>query len=194
MSICEMSRWPPRRFAGISRPRSLIAARGSCSCATAVVSARCRAERACVIPGDRTAARAVLLRDCGKPEIVGEPILTFSVLHSSERVVIAVGSGGPVGVDLERIRAITDLPGLLRVFCSTAEAAAIMAQPPELRLHTFFRCWARRESYVKAVGTGLSRSTPERRCRNRPTASSVPMGLPARIRGSSTMSGARRIW
>jgi 4'-phosphopantetheinyl transferase len=39
---------------------------------------------------------------------------------------------------------------------AAAEVAALIALPQEEQLDAFFACWVRKESYVKAVGFGLS--------------------------------------
>jgi 4'-phosphopantetheinyl transferase len=40
-------------------------------------------------------------------------------------------------------------------FC-LEEATEIMSLPPSERERAFFRCWTRKEAYIKAIGDGLS--------------------------------------
>jgi 4'-phosphopantetheinyl transferase len=61
-----------------------------------------------------------------------------------------------VGVDVERIQTERATPSLARRFFAPAEAAAVAAAAPADRAMTFFRCWTRKEAYVKARGEGLS--------------------------------------
>jgi len=48
-----------------------------------------------------------------------------------------------------------DVPSLARRFFSRGEADALQALSGDRQLRSFFRCWTRKESLVKAVGDGL---------------------------------------
>jgi 4'-phosphopantetheinyl transferase len=95
----------------------------------------------------------------GKPALraVGRPPLHFNVAHSGDAVLIAIARRGPLGVDVERIRADVDTHGIARRFFSPAEIAALDALGPATRRHAFFACWVRKEAYLKARGDGLAR-------------------------------------
>jgi 4'-phosphopantetheinyl transferase len=43
-----------------------------------------------------------------------------------------------------------------RAHFAPAEYAALQALPPSDRTDVFYRCWTRKEAYLKALGTGLS--------------------------------------
>lgn len=97
-------------------------------------------------------------RGHGKPVIVdpGSPSLHFNVSHSQEVALLAVTAAGPVGVDVERIRPVADLPRIVTRFFSPSEQSCILqASAPELESR-FFTCWTRKESVLKALGVGLS--------------------------------------
>lgn len=85
----------------------------------------------------------------GKPTLVGHPDLHFSASASGGRAVIAVG---PVelGVDVEQVVPSDDLDGVAVRFFAAEELAQLAS------VDDFFRCWSRKEAYVKAVGQGLS--------------------------------------
>ncbi|WP_296370722.1 4'-phosphopantetheinyl transferase superfamily protein [Pseudonocardia sp.] len=86
----------------------------------------------------------------GKPTLPGGP--HFSLTHAGELVGLAVHAGGPVGLDVEQVRAMKDLPSMARHVCSPAELQA--AGPPAPA--EFFRAWTRKEALLKATGEGLS--------------------------------------
>jgi 4'-phosphopantetheinyl transferase len=92
----------------------------------------------------------------GKPELQeSDSSLQFNLAHSGDWAVIALARGRRVGIDVEQIR-----PGvaesLAQRFFSPREAAAVLQAPPQERDETFFRCWTRKEAYLKALGCGLS--------------------------------------
>ena len=91
----------------------------------------------------------------GKPYLPGAPAFQFNLSHSGERVLCAV-CDRPVGGDVERIE--RDLTGLARRFFHPEEQAALAAVPEEERNALFVRLWTRKESYLKAKGTGISES------------------------------------
>jgi 4'-phosphopantetheinyl transferase len=91
----------------------------------------------------------------GKPALAGTA-LEFNLSHSEGCAVLAVTRGRRVGVDVERIRADRATLEVARRFFAPAEADAVAAAPPAERALTFFRCWTRKEAYVKARGEGLS--------------------------------------
>lgn len=94
----------------------------------------------------------------GKPELGGrhERVdLRFNASHSNDVALFAVALGRRVGVDVEHIRPMRDALDLARRFLAPAEASAIVATHPEQQQDAFFRCWTRKEAYLKAVGAGL---------------------------------------
>jgi 4'-phosphopantetheinyl transferase len=92
----------------------------------------------------------------GKPALASEGCdLQFNVSHSGDWVVYAVTRGRAVGVDVEGVRPLTSLEGIARRFFSPREVDALFALPEPQRQAAFFRCWARKEAYIKAVGRGL---------------------------------------
>lgn len=87
--------------------------------------------------------------------------LEFNLSHAQDQALLAVRRGGPVGVDLEQVRADVDAAGIVASHFSQAERAAWAALPEAERRAGFFRGWVRKEAYAKARGEGLSRA-PER--------------------------------
>ncbi|PWW05732.1 4'-phosphopantetheinyl transferase [Paenibacillus cellulosilyticus] len=89
----------------------------------------------------------------GKPELVHPAGLQFNVSHSGDWVVCAL-SDGPVGIDIEFIQPI-DLE-VSRRFFSPVEHAQLMELHESQQLERFYELWTLKESFVKAVGMGLS--------------------------------------
>lgn len=91
----------------------------------------------------------------GRPEVVGGTP-NVSISHSGDRVAVAQCADGPVGVDVEQLNPEVDVDGMLRFLLSTAERQACSGvQGGQARLQTFFDCWTRKESVLKATGDGL---------------------------------------
>lgn len=91
----------------------------------------------------------------GKPALrEGGP--AFNLSHSRGLALIAVSLAPAVGVDVEFCRAdFASLP-VARQFFSAAEVAAWCRLPQTAQVEAFFRCWTRKEAFVKALGEGLS--------------------------------------
>jgi len=95
----------------------------------------------------------------GKPSLdieAGREALRFNLSHSHDLALYAVVSKREVGVDLEYIQQDFDTKQIAERFFSTREIAALNALPANLQTESFFRCWTRKEAYVKARGEGLS--------------------------------------
>jgi 4'-phosphopantetheinyl transferase len=80
----------------------------------------------------------------------------FNLSHAGELVLVAVCGSRRVGVDVEEIRPMNDLSSMAEWFCTRQERASIFHRLPTKAEYAFFRCWTRKEAFVKAVGKGLS--------------------------------------
>jgi 4'-phosphopantetheinyl transferase len=90
-----------------------------------------------------------------KPELVDHRHLHFNLTHAGDIALIAVTSRAPLGVDVEPLRAMSDMaPVAETVFCD-AEIAAWRAVPDALRERAFFCGWTRKEALIKATGEGF---------------------------------------
>jgi 4'-phosphopantetheinyl transferase len=97
----------------------------------------------------------------GKPLLLQEPDLHFSLSHSEGTVAVAVSWKRLVGVDIERVRPIPDALDLANGLFSTRETRRIRSTPERSRSSAFLAIWTRKEAYLKAIGTGLSSTTSE---------------------------------
>jgi len=95
----------------------------------------------------------------GKPALAGESdgdAIRFSVSHSYGVALYAVTRGREVGIDIERIRFDLEVAEIAERFFSRREVAMLRTLPSEVQRQAFFRCWTRKEAYIKARGEGLS--------------------------------------
>src|SRR5262245_34273422 len=97
-------------------------------------------------------------RAAGKPEMVdvGSHGLHFNLTHSHAVAIIAVSPGRPVGVDIERVRPDFACAEIAARFFSRREQAMLCDLPADERAVAFFRCWTRKEAFIKLLGAGLS--------------------------------------
>lgn len=89
----------------------------------------------------------------GKPCFKKNPNFQFNLSHSGQWVVCIV-SNVPVGIDIEEIKPI-DLGIAIRFFTKEEIEDLFSLVEPE-RLVYFYDLWTLKESYIKALGKGLS--------------------------------------
>jgi 4'-phosphopantetheinyl transferase len=82
--------------------------------------------------------------------------ITFNLSHSGGIALLAFTRGREIGVDVEQVRSDSDLEAIARRFFSRHEQKQLGDLVPEARIEAFFRCWTRKEAYIKATGDGLS--------------------------------------
>ncbi|WP_408955078.1 4'-phosphopantetheinyl transferase family protein [Natroniella sp. ANB-PHB2] len=88
----------------------------------------------------------------GKPFLKDHNDFYFNLSHSGEWVVCAINEN-EVGIDIQKIEAI-DL-NLVNNFFSKREYESLIKQ--EDRQSYFYKLWTLKESYIKAIGKGLSK-------------------------------------
>ncbi|PXX50800.1 4'-phosphopantetheinyl transferase [Hungatella effluvii] len=89
----------------------------------------------------------------GKPYLREYPQIQFNISHCMGLAVLGVGECS-VGIDVEYVRPYRE-PLLKRVL-SAAELRQMEAAGEAGREELFFRFWTLKESYVKAVGCGIT--------------------------------------
>ncbi len=90
----------------------------------------------------------------GKPYLTGKGPF-FNLSHSGKLAVIGIANV-ELGLDVEKIRHLESLTEIARKHFSTSEFAALDALAGDAREMAFYRCWTRKEAYIKALGEGLS--------------------------------------
>ena len=81
--------------------------------------------------------------------------LTFNLAHAKDRGMLGISVARAVGVDIESVQPIEVLD-VARDFFSPDEVRALISTGPDDLLAAFYRCWTRKESFLKARGDGLS--------------------------------------
>jgi 4'-phosphopantetheinyl transferase len=121
----------------------------------------------------------------GKPRLEQDSEFDFNVTHSSGLALLAVACRRRVGIDVEAMRPMSDWS--LVAFLSPRERAEIERLPLQRRESAFFRCWTRKEAWLKATGEGLH-FAPER------FSVSVGPEAPARLIEVEGVPEAPRLW
>jgi 4'-phosphopantetheinyl transferase len=102
--------------------------------------------------------RDVLIRytGSGKPFLADSRVsLHFNVTHTDNFALIAMARQ-TVGIDIERLRPVSEPEGLVRRFFSSAERETFLALPDSLRSAGFFRGWTCKEAVIKAAGLSVA--------------------------------------
>ncbi len=124
----------------------------------------------------------------GKPFVDAAGGLRFNVSHSAGLALVAFAWGREVGVDVERLRPVPEAEDIARQYFSRWEESELRRLPEGERAAAFFRCWTRKEAFVKATGDGLSRPLDAFDVTLAP-------GEPARlVRVAGEPEAARRFW
>lgn len=95
----------------------------------------------------------------GKPGLAPAhaSLLHFNVAHAHELGVYAFALNQAVGIDVEyTLRHVREADQVAQRFFSAYEYEAYRALAADERRRAFFRCWTRKEAYLKAIGTGLA--------------------------------------
>lgn len=94
----------------------------------------------------------------GKPALSGrfaDSALNFNLAHSEGLALIAVTRCSTVGVDVEKIRRVTDANELVERFFSPRENTLFQQLDDGEKKIAFFNLWTRKEAWLKATGEGI---------------------------------------
>jgi 4'-phosphopantetheinyl transferase len=106
------------------------------------------------VPGEQVELR---LDERGRPHLLdGYSDLVFSISHAGDRVLCALASGLPLGVDVEPVRTIPNASALAARFFHPDETAVLARVPSDAHDRVFLTLWVRKEAYLKAIGIGLA--------------------------------------
>ncbi|GIQ67604.1 hypothetical protein DUZ99_11065 [Xylanibacillus composti] len=95
------------------------------------------------------------LGEYGKPEISGSNSYRFNLSHSGDWVVLfTTKDGSRIGIDVEQIGDM--LWQVAESVLTDRELSDLRGHAAEQQPAYFYRLWTMKESYIKALGTGLS--------------------------------------
>lgn len=98
------------------------------------------------------------ITETGKPFATDYPSLHFNLSHSGEFVAIAL-SHRPVGIDMEKLRAVPDWQALANTMLPPAVIAEIAGFCGDQQQNEFLRRFTAYEACLKAHGVGFSGRT-----------------------------------
>jgi 4'-phosphopantetheinyl transferase len=103
-------------------------------------------------------AQLPLQRDArGRPELHGALAhIGTGWSHSHGRLLVALGEGVRLGVDLEPLRPRPRMREIIERFFHPAEVAWLLGLEEAARNPWFFRVWCAKEAILKAQGQGIS--------------------------------------
>lgn len=94
----------------------------------------------------------------GRPQlrVPGRPALDANWSHSGDALLVALGDGVAVGVDIEWLRPRPQAMALAQRFFTAGEATALAKRAPDEAETAFVQLWCAKEAVLKAHGHGLS--------------------------------------
>ncbi len=96
----------------------------------------------------------------GKPILDSNTLdLTFNTSHAADLIIVAVTSGQPIGIDIEKIRNPKNMTRIANQYFAPDEIERLTDTPEPDRPRVFSTIWTRKEAIVKATGHGLRTPT-----------------------------------
>jgi 4'-phosphopantetheinyl transferase len=83
---------------------------------------------------------------------------TFNNSNTQDRIVFAFTMEEEIGVDIEYVRPILDISGLIDFCFSQEEKAGLSFLSPTSHLEAFYHVWTQKEALLKAQSKGLTQS------------------------------------
>lgn len=83
--------------------------------------------------------------------------IQFNMSRSKGLALYAFARNRPLGVDVEKIEPVPEMDRIVSLFFAPREIQDYTGLPLAARPEAFYRCWARKEAFMKAMGEGLFR-------------------------------------
>jgi 4'-phosphopantetheinyl transferase len=84
--------------------------------------------------------------------------ISFNLSHAGNHLLLAVCVGCEVGVDMELVQEDLDFRPMAERYFSERERRELFSLPEDGQRAAFYRCWTRKEAYLKGTGTGFSQA------------------------------------
>lgn len=97
---------------------------------------------------------SVIKNEWGKPSLKNYPGIQYNISHSENYAACIISDTYSVGIDVEKVRNFSTYAA--KRVCSHEELNEIYSKNDSNR--EFFRYWTLKESYIKAIGVGMSYS------------------------------------
>lgn len=95
----------------------------------------------------------------GKPTLVDQiyqRTIRFNLSHSNGVALFAFTLGREIGIDIEKVRDISEMTQIAERFFSMREYGLFSSLPKCKMKEAFFNCWTQKEAFIKAIGDGLA--------------------------------------
>jgi 4'-phosphopantetheinyl transferase len=95
----------------------------------------------------------------GKPFLANgdsHPEICFNLSHAGQVALYAFSWGQQVGIDVESIRPMEEMDQVAKSNFSPGEYLNLQRVSEVRRVEAFYKCWTRKEAFIKAIGEGLS--------------------------------------
>lgn len=97
----------------------------------------------------------VVVEPGGRPRLPNAADVDVSISHTDDVLVVAIGFGVRIGVDIERRNRIEWDERFAARVCTPTEHDALRRTPARRRTHSLTWLWTVKEATLKALGTGL---------------------------------------
>lgn len=93
--------------------------------------------------------------EVGKPSLATPASipLHFNLAHADDLALYALTRSGPIGIDVERVLPLLDATDIAEHYFAPGEIRRLARSSDTAG--SFYRCWTRKEAFVKALGEGL---------------------------------------
>lgn len=95
----------------------------------------------------------------GKPSLKTDynyPPIHFNISHSGDILILAFSMNASIGIDVEIVRNISELNGVINMACTDFEQETIKNLKRSEQNNHFLKLWTSKEAFIKAIGLGLS--------------------------------------
>lgn len=92
----------------------------------------------------------------GKPDYDFDSNLKFNISHSGDLIALSFVKNFDIGVDIEKVKDNFNVLEIASNFFSKLEIETLKKIPKAEQVEYFYRCWTRKESFIKAKSLGLT--------------------------------------